>query len=403
MIENEISKYKSKIKQFSTKKPKKLIYNDCSDDQDSDEEAQLLRIIQESRKMEKEYRETFSSNSPSDEISKAELDCYLDEYISNSAITGNSSSSDNGFEDMNNKMVHFEDIIKVTTYPKTPNTLLSIDGSSPIEPEIVDHDFDYYSSDLRNELNQELMNQELQAMEKNMKNLMRQNCSEIDYLDQEKDFEDFRSLPDLSDADVGDFMKITQFQSMHNIQTQKTVYEKGTNCNFSMEYSQNLSITKVESNELVKAPIENTEAEKLMIVKRIEIEEKNYSQLIIMNYRPSSTYAELSNDRGYVDKLESQKIIHDLVVDRPDSATEHDKQILKTYFQRWLNFTTIEKIVNTNAFTNEDRVKKINNFLNKVRIEQNKSTHKMSTVPQSAKSLLKKPEAKRFKRDYEHK
>lgn len=400
-FDNELSKYKSKIKQFTTKKQKALDYIDYSDDdQFDDENAQLIRILQESRELEREHRErqqTFSSNSSSDEVSQAEI-CYLDEYISNSGM-GHSSSSDNGFEDMN-KMVHFGDTIKITAYPKSPSQNFLSQDVIPMEAEIVEYDLDYYSTEFRNELNQELMNQELQAMEKNMKNLMTQNYSEIDYLDQdEKDFEDFRSLPDLSDAEVADFMKITQFQSMHNVQTQELIYEQGINCNYSMEFSQNVSVTKVASNEFMKAPIQNAEAEKLMIVKRIEIEEKNYSQLIIMNYRPSSASAEFSNDRDY----ESHKIINDLFIDRPDTAAERNKQTLKTYFQKWLNFTTIEKIIKTNAFTNDDRVKKINNFLNKVRIEQNKNTNKHPIVPQSAKTYGKKTEAKKFKRDYEHK
>ena len=70
---------------------------------------------------------------------------------------------------------------------------------------------------------------------------------------------------------------------------------------------------------------------------------------------------------------------------------------------------TIQKILKTNAFTNEDRVKKINGFLNKVRLEQNKKLAKRNNQTEmvikkvSGNLISKSGQNKKLKKDYEHK
>src|SRR5690349_11117711 len=153
--------------------------------------------------------------------------------------------------------------------------------------------------------------------------------------------------------------------------------------------------------QILNKSIEEAETEKMLIVRRMELEEKNYQELVIM----SNAYSKKICDPH---PFECEKIIHGLFEDTQIKAENHvDRELMRSFFKDWLQKTTVSKILKTNAFTNEDRVKKINCFLNKIRLEQNKGAaqkaKKESSKIKAKQSPTSSSNNKVLKKDYEHK
>lgn len=365
MIDNELTKYKLKIKKFSAKKKPLTKYGSDTDlnDQisDDDDEKKLLQALNDTEGARFAYKND-ANNIIVEHHKKLEPTEWSYEEGSGSSASFSDRSSD--------KMVQFSapDGIKVTTFakPKTPRLSsktdsLDIDENiefDPEEDEVIEYEKQY-------DLDCYMCCSEA-------------ICPDFECQNREFDSQSFHSMPNISEADVENMMKISKFQSMLNVNESEDFFkssaiEEYPCCNTPEEThkSQELSIFNQK--------IVDAETEKMLIIKRMEIEEKNYEHLIVMN--KSHSQRDLCS--------ESDKIINDLFHKRQIEAEHAAKELLHKYFQQWLQKTTIQKILKTNAFTNEDRVKKINGFLNKIRLEQNKGVSKKK-IQQPLSITLKK-------------
>lgn len=121
----------------------------------------------------------------------------------------------------------------------------------------------------------------------------------------------------------------------------------------------------------------------LMRIRRLEPENKDYSNLIVRN--------------GY--KLEEKaKIIAELFV---ESAPEkNDQELLREYFEKWSQRSKISKITRDTTGSKKERIKKINEFLNKINIEKR---HFFNEAFRKAMASQKQLDSTTLKKNYEHK
>lgn len=383
MIDNELTKYKLKIKKFSAKNKSMLEYNKDNDlnghvSDDEDDEEKLLQALNDTEGARFAYKND-ANNIIVEHHNKIEPNEWSYEEGSGSSTSFSDRSSE--------RMVQYSapDRIKVMTFAKTPQLSskmdsLDIDENIKFEPEANDvneyekhYDLDCYMC------------------------CSEAVCPDYEYQHREFDTQSFHSMPNISDADVENMMKISKFQSMLSFNESEDYFTslaiEECPCCITTEITQEISIFNQK--------IVDAETEKLLIIKRMEIEEKNYQHLIVMN--KSHSQSNLCS--------ESDKSTNDLLLKRQIEAENVAKMLLHKYFQQWLQKTTIQKILKTNAFTNEDRVKKINGFLNKIRLEQNKSISKkkvqqplsITLKKVSGNSTIKSIHNKNLKKDYEQK
>lgn len=381
MIDNELTKYKLKIKKFSRKKKLMLEYNKDNDlnRHVSDDEEKLLQALNDTEGARFAYK-----NDANNIIVEHHNKIEPNEWSYEEGSVSSTSFSDRSSE----RMVQYSapDRIKVMTFAKTPQL------SSKMDSLDIDENIEFDPED--NDVNEYDKHYDLDCY---------MCCNEAifpNYEHREIDTQSFHSMPNISDADVENMMKISQFQSMLSVNESEDYFtlagdEECPCCNTT-------EIThKSQEISIFNQKIVDAETEKMLIIKRMEIEEKNYQHLIVMN--KSHSQSDLCS--------ESDKRIDDLLLNRQIEAENEAKVLLHKYFQQWLQKTTIQKILKTNAFTNEDRVKKINGFLNKIRLEQNKSISKKK-VQQPLSITLKKVNGnstsksmpnKKLKKDYEQK
>ena len=376
MIDNELSKYKLKIKKFSAKK-KPMLDAPASDD----DEEKLLQALTNTEGARFAYKND-ANNIIVEHHNKIEPNEWSYEEGSRSSTSFSDRSSD--------RMVQYSapDRIKVMTFAKTPQLSskmdsLDIDENIEFDPEendVIEYEKHY-------DLDCYMCCSEVV-------------CPDFEYQHREFDTQSFHSMPNISDADVENMMKISKFQSMLSVNDSEDYFTSPAieecPCCITTETTHQSQEISIFNQKIVDA-----ETEKMLIIKRMEIEEKNYQHLIVMN--KSHSQMDLCS--------ESDKRTNDLLLKRQIEAENVAKELLHKYFQQWLQKTTIQKILKTNAFTNEDRVKKINGFLNKIRLEQNKSISKKK-VQQPLSITLKKVSGnltsismpnKKLKKDYEQK
>jgi hypothetical protein len=355
LIENELTKFKSKIGGFKTKK------SNYNPEFLEDEDRNILKLLRDSEQLIREFENRKNCD-------KVELP----------QIRDSSESPDN-------KNVHFGNI-KVITYPKS-----AIPTVTPIKNEV-----DSSSADTDCESSDDFFKN--YDFNDDSDDTDDKNCHMCypgeDFLDFEAenrrdfDVQSFHSLPNLTDGEIDSFLKVSRFQSMQNVNDGLT---DDFPCCMDLCQNQRHDVQlKSQKIRTTQEKLQDSETNKFLLVKRMEIEEKNYRELVICN----NSYREETSQYFQGSSAITQEIKIDL-----------NKEILRIYFQKWLNFVTIEKIIKTNAFTNEDHVKKINNFLNKIRCEQNRNTnkHKPSQRRQSNSSIVNKLEGKKVRKDYEHK
>jgi hypothetical protein len=75
--------------------------------------------------------------------------------------------------------------------------------------------------------------------------------------------------------------------------------------------------------------------------------------------------------------------------------SDGERKVLVAYFRKWKNLVTIAGITK-NSVNNTDKVNKINQFLNKVRLNQ--PTKAVGAIEAAKKNL-----SKELKKNYEHK
>lgn len=374
MIANELAKFKMDIRKLSAKSSTiSQKYEDSLDScEEGSEESKLLQALRESEDATFAYKN--ESNDIIVEKKKPKVEIHEFSYEEGSGFSGSTATISEGSQE---KVVHFEtDFIKVSAQPKSAN-----------QEEFQEY-FDIAEDYSRFNEDDDLDNAPRPYDDCYM------CCNDVDCQYEARNFnlQSFYSMPNLNDGDLESLMKITKFQSLITVETSVK--------NYSRDCSDEHDVVDAKI-QLLNKSIEEAETEKMLIVHRMEIEERNYQELIIMSNASSKN---ISEPHPY----ECETIINDLFTqNQQKKENSADIQLMKKCFKDWLQKMTIAKILKTNAFTNEDRVKKINCFLNKIRLEQNKGfakkTKKESNKVAKIKQPSSTPSGKVMKKDYEHK
>lgn len=390
MIANELSKFKLDIRKLSSKSSSSVSqkYEDSleSSDDGESEETKLLQALRETEDATFAYKNETNDiviEKKSEKRRKVQVhECSYEEGSAFSDTTATISESSQ------ERAVHFEgDFIKVSTQPKSG----------------IHEEFQEYF-DIADDCNKFNADDDHSGRERAAYDDCFMCCSDADceFGSRSFDLQSFYSMPNLNDGDIESLMKITKFQSMMTVETTTTTtLLQDCACCSTLELGGQGDDKRIQ---LLSKSIEEAESEKMLIVRRMEIEERNYQELVIMSNAHSKN---ISDPHPF----ECEKIIQSLfngeLQEKPENLEE--KQLMRSCFKDWLQKTTVAKILRTNAFSNEDRVKKINNFLNKIRLEQNrvigakakKDTPKRATSKMSTASM--KSTGKAAKKDYEHK
>lgn len=375
MIANELTKYKLDIRKLSARSSAvSHKYEDSLDSCDEDsEESKLLQALRESEDA------TFAYKNESNDIvveKKNRKAAAIISYEEGSVFSGSTATISEGSQE---RAVHFEDeFIKVSAQLKS--------ATQEEFQEYFEINEDYNKFNVDDDLNNG--------------HIAYDDCfsccidAECQFGSRSYDLQSFCSMPNLNDGDIESLMKITKFQSMLTVETSL----KDCSCCSTLD----LGIQREEDGKIqfFNKSIEEAETEKMLIVRRMEMEEKNYQELVIT----SNAYSKNISDPH---PFECERIIHGLFEENQAKAENlEEREVMRSCFRDWLQKTTVSKILKTNAFTNEDRVKKINCFLNKIRLEQNKGAAQKAKKESSkikAKQTSSSGNNKVLKKDYEHK
>ncbi|XP_058453243.1 uncharacterized protein LOC131431502 [Malaya genurostris] len=128
----------------------------------------------------------------------------------------------------------------------------------------------------------------------------------------------------------------------------------------------------------------------LIMVKRCEMDEKDYSKLRVTNYKPGIE-TKINDDKIEISEA-SRKVISAAL--KEGFMQNYDHALLKQYFFKWLQFTILEKISKGAGLisTREQKLKRINDFINNIRANKKKAI----------KSNISKSQTTYVKKDYEH-
>ena len=376
MIANELTKFKMDLRKLSAKSSAvSQKYEDSLDSYDEDsEESKLLQALRDSEDATFAYKN--ESNNIIVEKQKPKVEIHEFSYEEGSGFSGSTATIS---ESSQEKVVHFETDFKISAQPKSAHQ----------------EEFQEYY-DINEEDSKFNVDEDLDNAHRIYEDDCFMCCNEADcqFETRNYDLQSFYSMPNLNDGDLESIMKITKFQSMITVET--------TLKDCSRDYECELEGQSVDDKiQSLNKSIEKAETEKMLIVHRMEIEERNYQELVIMSNAHSRN---ISDQQPY----ECENIIHDLFEQNKQKQENlAEKELLRNCFKDWLQKTTVTKILKTNAFTNEDRVKKINCFLNKIRLEQNKGVAKKSKKESNKVAKIKQPptisSGKVMKKDYEHK
>lgn len=378
MIENELEKFKidiRKLRSNSSKKSPNFQDEKVCEEFEDVEEVKLLQALCDSEDATFAYRNEFNK-IVIEKPNFSKINHFEFRYEEESACSGSTAElSEDSLEKYGN--VNF---IKISAQPKPS-----------IEIEEVEEFQEYY------EIAED--NSKFNAEDENGRAydpMCYVCCSDdkCEYSKHEYDTQSFYSLPNLNESDVEHLMKITKFQSLISVET--PVIKDCPCCPQHVD----------EKIKQIDKSIEEAEAERLLIIRRMELEEKNYQELIVKTDATSKNISDPSSNYVY------DEFINDLIhEDQVTTQRELERETLKKTFKDWLQKTTISKILKTNAFNSDDRVKKINEFLNKVRFEHNKghtinnNKKKIGKHEKSKKSSSSSasPTSKTLRKDFEHK
>lgn len=383
MIANELAKFKLDIRKLSSKSSAaSQRYVDSLDSFDDDsEEMKLLEALRESEDATFAYKNEANNIvvERKTKLAKPKPEVHEFSYEEESGLSAFSGSTATISEGSHDKVVSFDrDYIKVSTQPKSAN---QEEFQEYFE---IAEDFGKFNVD----------DDQRPAYDDCFMCCTDADCQ---FGSRNFDLQSFYSMPNLNDGDIESLMKITKFQSMVTVEVETSTSLQDCECCSAVDLSCRSDDKKIQ---LLNRSIEKAETEKMLIVHRMEIEERNYQELVIM----SNAHTRNISDPQ---RFECEKIISDLFTETQEKRENvEEKSLLRRCFKDWLQKTTVAKILKTNAFTNEDRVKKINCFLNKIRLEQNKSVAQ-KTKKQPKASSLKPPtsskSSKASKKEYEHK
>uniref|UniRef100_A0A336MGR4 CSON000878 protein n=1 Tax=Culicoides sonorensis TaxID=179676 RepID=A0A336MGR4_CULSO len=183
------------------------------------------------------------------------------------------------------------------------------------------------------------------------------------------------------------FLKITKYENCRkceeiNYYGEHIFDENRSQFNEILEIEPPPEIRKDVSRE----EVDNNDDSQLMLIKKIDIEPKDYTNLIVKN--------------GYRFE-EKDKIIQELFKHKKESTKENsDLSILRWAFNRWHQATVIGKITKETSVSKKDRLKKINEFLSRINIEKR---HFFNEAVRKAMASQKHIDSVTLKKNYEHK
>jgi hypothetical protein len=401
MIAHELEKFKNDMRKLSSKTSSASRNYFESLDENS-EERQLLQALRESEDATFAYKND-SNNIVVEKVASPSCPTKLVEFIdefscgeegtaTSSTFSGSTATiSEDSLDRDNNINTNF---IKISTHLKTKTTDESDDDGEEF------HDYYEMSED---HLKFNMDDDEINHKDMNIDDEYVVCCNDFGcQFARNENYSAYRSLPNLNDqVELESLIKITKFQSLMTVDPKTDM----TSC-----YPSKITdVTTTKLDELNKS-IEEAETEKMLIIRRMEIEEKNYQELIIMSNSHTKNINEISSTTMF-DAIDTPESPQQHVQQEIDFLSVKDRGLLKKCFKDWLQKTTVAKILRTNSFTNEDRVRKINNFLNKVRIEHNKTLARKDGSKQSKAKVNSTSTATAvgptksgtLRKDYEHK
>lgn len=369
MIENELSRFKMKIQTIKSKK------HHYSLEYLEEDDKNILQILRDSEKMIRDFegkRKDIKTDEAEEAIEQKD--------------TTNFSTPDN------NKNVHFTNTIKVVTYPKGKNEAserkraqsLSTSDTDDLENEIEEEDMNFNGEDTTSSSSND---------DENYNQCPNNDFFDFDIKRRDFDIQSFHSLPNLSENELGNLMRITKCQSVQDL-SNEDLSDDDCSCYMDVYQNHETEINTRSTEVQIQRQFDKNNSGEMLTIRRMEIEEKNYNQLIIFNKTCNPEFDFKKPQHELLDLQEIESLA--------ENKLQYELNVLRFYFQKWVNFVTLEKIVKTNAFNNQDRVKKINNFLTKIRIEQKKgATTKIRKNSNGA--IFTKMENVKVKKDYEHK
>lgn len=386
MIAHELEKFKYDMRKLSSKtsSASRAYFEGLDDDS---EELQLLQALRDSEDATFAYKND-SNNIVVEKIASPmnvvefidEFSCGEEGTATGSTFSGSTATISEDSLDRDNN-IH-RNFIKISTHLKT-------------KTESDDEEFhDYYEISSEDHLkfnigdDDEIDNHEHEQHQNvNIDDECYMCCNDFGcQFTRNENYSAYSSLPNLADVELESLIKVTKFQSLMTVDPHNEDYE----C-----FSPRIVDESSNKLEALNKSIEEAETEKMLIIRRMEIEEKNYQELVIM----SNAQTKNINDTIDTPEPPQQEI---------DFLSVKDRGLLKKCFKDWLQKTTVAKILRTNSFTNEDRVRKINNFLNKVRLEHNKTLarkdgSKQSKVKPAVVVGVATTKSGTLRKDYEHK
>ncbi|XP_055543919.1 calponin homology domain-containing protein DDB_G0272472 [Wyeomyia smithii] len=227
--------------------------------------------------------------------------------------------------------------------------------------------------------------------------------SDYDFDDNELFLESLDS--DLDEFDEAEFLSIDSISEPANDDDAQTIFHTDSgnfyftitpvdessrsSKNNSNDFRKEKLTYNYDSPEITEEPILPLEKSDLIMGKRCEIEGKDYSKLCVKNYKPDNQT--LNDDKIEISE-EARKVISAAL--KEGFIQNYDHALLKQYFFKWLQFTILEKISKGTGITTtrEQKLKRINDFINNVRA--NKKKNSKPAIPNTQTIHVKK--------DYEH-
>ena len=104
------------------------------------------------------------------------------------------------------------------------------------------------------------------------------------------------------------------------------------------------------------------------IIKKMELENHDISHIMVTT--TMKTKHEVVEEKT----VEQVKIINELFSESPAIPNkEYNREVLRKCFQQWLQVSALEKIKKHHKFNRDERAKNINEFLNRIRYEKNRT------------------------------
>ncbi|XP_058824607.1 calponin homology domain-containing protein DDB_G0272472 [Topomyia yanbarensis] len=300
--------------------------------------------------------ETFMNEYQHEDLRNFKEPARIEEILEDpEQLNSNGPEADHeGMTDEDNKIVRFGDT-QVITYPAEESSF-SLDGS--------EYDFD------DNELFLESLD------------------SDVD----EFDGAEFLSTESASEPSNDDETQTIFHTDSGNIYFTITRVEdsSGSSKDNSDDFGKERLTYNYDSPEIVDEHVLPLDEVGLIRVKRCSIDEKDYSKLRVTNYKPEDEAK--SNDDKIEISEESRKVISAAL--NEGFMHNYDRALLKQYFFKWLQFTILEKISKGAGVTStrEQKLKRINDFINNIRASKKKTLKPNNTKPQTTY----------VKKDYEH-